>query len=122
ELGDAESRRTDQNGVARAAIWELRTKRVVTICRSPRKRTQRAMFIVARIAKKNFHASAEFAARSRAWLVAENIMVASSIRDFGSNSRRSGSGVCSQKPNQINRRLAQAPLQRLSCRAASRHL
>src|SRR5262249_26837817 len=74
ELGDAESRRTDQNGVARAAIWELRTKRVVTICRSPRKRTQRAMFIVARIAKKNFHASAEFAARSRAWLVAENIM------------------------------------------------
>ena len=37
ELADDESRRTDPNGGKRVAIWESRTKRVVTICRSRRK-------------------------------------------------------------------------------------
>jgi hypothetical protein len=83
ESADAELRRMDQNGGTRAAIWESRTKRVVIICRSLRKRTRGATFIVVQIAKKHFRASAEFAARSRVSPAAENITAGISIRAFG---------------------------------------
>ena len=83
ELAVDESRRTDLNGDARVAIWESRTKRVVTICRSLREIFRRATFIVARIAKKNFGASAAFVGRSPVLLAAENTTAAISIRGFG---------------------------------------
>jgi hypothetical protein len=82
-LADAGSRRTARNGDKLVAIWESQTKRVVTICRSRRKVCRRAMFIVARIAKKNFRACAAFAARLRVSPVVENITEAISIRGFG---------------------------------------
>src|ERR1700731_983970 len=83
ESGDAESRRTAPNGDKRVAIWESPPKRAVTICRSPRKFTRGATFIVARIAKKNFRASAAFAARLHAWPAAENITEENSTHVLG---------------------------------------
>src|SRR5438045_7134002 len=56
---DDESRRTEKNGGGRVVIWGSRTKHVVTIFRSRRKFTDRDTFIVVRIAKRNFRASAE---------------------------------------------------------------
>ena len=82
ESAGGESRRTDRNGVAPVAIWESKTKRVVTICHSRRKFTRRATFIVVRIAKKNFRAFAAFAARSRVYSVVANITVGILTIDF----------------------------------------
>ena len=81
-LVDAESRRMARNGAKRAATWESRTNRVVTIYRSQRKFTRPATFIVAQIAKKNFPAFDGLDAQSRAWLAAENTTEENSIRGF----------------------------------------
>src|SRR5205814_9306530 len=71
ELDGAELLRTVRNGAKRAAISTSPMKRAVTVSRSQQKLTRSGLFIVARIAKQNFHECAAFAARSRVSHVAE---------------------------------------------------
>ena len=79
---DGESRRTAPNGDKRVVLWASLMKRVVIICRSLRKVFRRATFIVARIANRNFPASAVFVGQLRVSFVAENTIEENSIRAF----------------------------------------